>query len=193
MNVSFKARAIDTWYCFSYLATKTITGRCLLAFLLVFPVVGPAVAWYNTIPGSKAEHFMRLAFLPGILGTDVLLAFSLFLGILLGTVVLPLTTMAIDPQFCYRVGFFKSKSSWRAFSTLTEEADYFYLMGWRRTFYIPKRAFDSRAEAELFFQTALTYWHEAKGTKPSIAETVGVWPPAPRSGNPVEPGDTPSC
>ncbi len=192
MTVSFRTRAIDTWFYLCHLATRTITGRCFLAFALTAPILGLALGTYQSAPASLTRHhWMIIWFATG--ATYIYLAFCIFLGALLSTI-RPATIITIEPEFCSRKGFLKYKSSWRAFLALREDADYFYFLGWVRTFYIPKWAFDSRAESEAFYDTALGCWHIARGTTPPIVPKVtSAWPPAPRPANSAEPGGSAEC
>ena len=57
--------------------------------------------------------------------------------------------------------------------------------------FVPVTAFTDPREAQRFYEAATGYWRDAKGILPPIADTSGVWPPAPRPGNSAEPGDTP--
>ena len=194
MTVSFRTRAIDTWFFLCYLATRTVTGRCLLVLLLITPITGPAEAWYQTVPGSKAEHFAASAFIPAVLATYALLAFALFLGIVLGMLLTPRTTVTISAKGCRRKEFFERQSSWKRFAKVEELSGYYYFAAWNIVFFIPKLAFSSGVEAEAFFATALTYWRNAKGLPPPpVPETLGVWPPAPRPANSAEPGGSAEC
>ncbi len=193
MTVSFRLSLVDYWHIISSRATKTLIGRCVLVLLLAAPFIGSSVALYHTKHGSKAEHILKLYFLPIVGVTYLFLISEVTLGLLLATALAakltPKITITISPQFCYYKAFFERKSSWRVFLALREEANYFYFVGWLRAFYIPKCAFDSRAEADAFYQTALGFWREAKGIlPPALPDSPGVWPPAPRPGNSAEPG-----
>ena len=197
MTVSFKARMIDNWHYFNYLVNRTIAGRCFFALLLILPLALPTAILYLsmlylTVPGPNTENVMAKEFVPAVIGSYIASSFAIFLGLLLGSWIAPMTTIAIDAQFCHRKDLIRHKSSWRSFSVLAEEANYFYFMGWRNQYSIPKWAFDSRADAQLFFETALTYWREAKGIPaPSLPETAGTWPPAPVASNSAERGEHP--
>ena len=59
--------------------------------------------------------------------------------------------------------------------------------------FIPKTAFASPQEAELFYNTARQHWEAVKHRTAGVALGETVWPPAPRPSNSVEPGDTPQC
>ena len=56
--------------------------------------------------------------------------------------------------------------------------------------FIPKTAFASPQEAELFYSTARQHWEAVKFGTADLGQDRIVWPPAPRSGNSAEPGDT---
>ena len=190
MTVSFRSSLTDYWHQMSYLTTRTIAGRCFLAVYVIFPFIGPSVALYHTTPNSTAEHTMRLLFLPAVGATYLFFVVAMTLGTVIAVAIEPKATVTIEREFCLRKSLISVKSPWRRFAKLTEEPDYFHFVGWRCHSYIPKSAFDSRAEADAFYQTALQFWREAKGLpEPPIPSTVGVWPPAPRPSNSAEPGD----
>ena len=195
MTVSFRTRIIDIWYCFSHLITTTITGRCVLALFLAAPAVLPALAILWSVPGSKMQHMMMLLFFPVIGGFYLAFTLGGIIGAWLSSVLMPKTKITIDSQFCYRKDVFAIKSSWRAFLTLTEEADYYFFTGWWCVFYIPKAAFEGHAEADAFYQTALGFWRKAKGLPAPtlVPDTIGSWPPSPRPGNSAEPGGGREC
>ena len=88
----------------------------------------------------------------------------------------------------------RSVFSWKKIQAVEEDGRYLYFRKFWYTFFIPKDAFSSIAEAEFFFDTALTYWRDAKGTVlHPIPDVSGVWPPAPRTGDSQEVGSKPSC
>jgi len=190
--VTYRNNASDVWHQFAYLATKTVPGRLFLAFLLIFPMAGPVVFFFSTPPGSKAEHFAVIAFLPAIGGTYALLAFSTMFSIYLSAWITPKTTITLEPERCYMVGLLSLKTPWRGFQRMVNEPDFLLFLGGQRIVFIPKHAFVGRAEADRFFHTALTYWHEAKGTvpppPPAPLDLSGVWPPAPQTTAAQEPG-----
>ncbi len=192
MTVTYRKNLNDVRREYAYLATRTVIGRLSLAFILLFPIAGPALALYTTKPGSKAEHLAVAAFLPTLGLTYMLLAFCVLIGGYLATLIMPKFTITLEPERCKMIYFRLFKTPWRKFQRMAEEPDFFYFLGWRRMIFIPKHAFASRAEADRFFYTALTYWHEAKGTvpppPPAPPDPSGVWPPAPQTLAAQEPG-----
>ncbi len=202
MTVSFQTRTIDNWHYISHLVTTTITGRCFFGLYLAAPAVFFAWAMYHIAPGPKMQHMkmqhmMMLFFLPVTGGFYLLCALAVIIGLFLGSAIAPRTTITIDSQFCCRETLFKQKAAWTAFASLTEGVDHYFFTGWRYAFFLPKLAFDSRAEADAFYRTALLFWREAKGLPepsiPAVPNVSRVWPPAPRPGNSAEPGDGPEC
>ena len=198
MTVSYRTSMADTWHYLSYLSTKTITGRVLLVLVLVAPLVGPVDSYHaaalhhatpphHAIHSERFDHLLALVCLLAVALTYAVLFFSGLLGLYLGTLITPRTTIAIDSEFCRLKTFMTVKSRWKQIATVAEEPDYFYFIGWARAFYVPKRAFNSSAEAHAFFDLASDYWCMAKGTTPvPPPNTNGVWPPAPRAGDSQE-------
>jgi len=190
MTISFEARTVDIWHCLCYLAVKTVTSRCLLIFILITPFLLPLADLYRAKPGFNAEYFIATSFVPVVVETYTGILFFSLLGLILGPWITPLITITIDPQFYHRREFGEIKSSWRSFSAVVEETNHLYFMGFGNVCAIPKSAFESRADAQLFFETALTYWRNAKGIPaPLVPEVIGVWPPAPTIADSAEPGD----
>ena len=56
--------------------------------------------------------------------------------------------------------------------------------------FIPKTAFASPQEAELFYKTARQHWEAVKYSAADAGRGETVWPPAPRPGNSAEPDNT---
>ena len=197
MTVTYRNNASDVWHTLVYLATRTVFGRLFLALMLICPFASPALIFFNTPPGSKAEHIAVITFLPMIGATIAILAFSIFIGVYLGKLISPHMTATLEPEYCcVTVVMFsrtrKGKIPWRNFQRMSEERDFFCFFGWRSQVFIPKLAFASRAEADRLFHTALTYWYDAKGTvpppPPAPPDLTGVWPPAPQTPDLQEPG-----
>lgn len=194
MTVTYRNNMGDVWHTFVYLATRTVFGRLLLALVLIFPLAGPALFFFNMSPGSKAEHFPVIAGLSAFGIMCVALALGTLLGVYLGKLASPQMTVTLEPECCCvsnvilsRLG--KGKLPWRSFQRMSNEPDFFCFFGWRSMVFIPKLAFASRDEANRFFQTALSYWYEAKGmTSPAPPDLSGVWPPAPQTTAAQEPG-----
>ncbi len=75
------------------------------------------------------------------------------------------------------------KYTWGSFESVEENTRYFFLFLSRNlAFTVPKRAFASPHEAELFANTARRYLDAAKTRTPVTADDAAVWPPAPRPG-----------
>ncbi len=192
VEVTNKQTAEDVWNYICYLACKTVSGRILAVLVLSSPLLMGLLQLYTTPLHTSYHHFLahHFWFITGLmyLSTSVVMT-----GLLsLATLTTAERTVTISKE-CYRIsGLTSFKSSWRDFSHLAEESNYFYFDGWRRAIQIPKRAFRSPAEAERFFEAAMVYWCEARGLPlpPPVPEIVGVWPPAPVVGNSAEPGDT---
>ena len=195
MTVSYRPSMTDNWHQFRYLFTKTILGKCLLVLFLVTPFVAP-IAFYHGLslhhtspshhaaPSPRFYHLMAIVSLIMVATTYAILLFSGLIGLYLGTLLAPDLTITIDSAFFGLKTSRSAKTRWKLISTIEEEAGYFCFVGRMRTFLVPKRAFNSSAEADAFFQMALGYWREAKGIVPPPAPDVsGVWPPAPRTGD----------
>jgi len=71
---------------------------------------------------------------------------------------------------------------WKDIIKVQQTVDYLLFFARNgETYWIPKRAFDSPDEAQMFYETAIFYWR-AKGGPPVSQE--GVWPPPPQSPRP---------
>ena len=111
-----------------------------------------------------------------------IIIFSGLIGLYLGTLIASNTTITVDAEsFSLSTNIFgTAKTRWKLLSTVAEEADYFCFAGLVRAFLVPRRAFNSSAEARAFFNLASDYWRKAKGITPTPPpSTSGVWPPAP--------------
>jgi hypothetical protein len=195
VEVTYKKTTGDAWNHICYLSNKTVSGRIFTIVMLSFPLLANLQQICTTPPHTSYHKFLvhHLWFIMSFmyLSGSTIMTGSLFAT---PTAVEHTVTISKEGYRISRLGSFKS--SWRDFSRLAEESDYFYLVGWRRAIQIPKRAFRSPTEAERFFEAALSYWCEARGlplTPPPNPDTAGVWPPAPRPGNSAEPGDSPQC
>lgn len=108
---------------------------------------------------------------------------------------MPEITVTLESD-CFRMTIMPTKHSrkmpWHSFQRMADEPNIFYFYVGLYSVCIPKLAFASRDEGDRFFHTALTYWHEAKGTTPppppAPPELSGVWPPAPQTIAAQEPG-----
>lgn len=192
MTVSFRNNALDIWHQLAYLATKTVTGRLVLAIMLISPTVIPALLFFSTSAGPKTERF-SVVFLFVFLGIMyAVVAFSILFAVHLAAWMMPEFTITPEPERFCMIYLRSSKIPWRSFQRVAEEPKFFCFLGRQRMVFIPKHAFTSRAEADTFYHTALTYWHEAKGTVPpplpAPPDPSGVWPPAPRATDLQEPG-----
>lgn len=132
---------------------------------------------------------------PSLLHSEVFTALSPFFELpIFLAIVLPIGwllnrrgwVMTSPDGIRYRDGLFKWQLSWRVVGRIDEDDQYIYLGG-NPSFYrsasfvmIPKRTFASPADAEAFFQQAVTYWSPlVRVDTPAISNT---WPPAPRVG-----------
>jgi hypothetical protein len=84
---------------------------------------------------------------------------------------------------------------WTDFEDIAIIGDLLYFtLKKKRILIIPKSAFANASEAAMFLETARQHWDAAKTRhRYAASATEGVWPPAPRPGNSVEPGDRPKC
>lgn len=189
MTVSYRTTMADTWHYASYLSTKTMPGKFLLAFVSV-ALVASSVASYHatvlhhTVPSHHAassanfNHLLALRFVLTAVFTYVMFLFWVLIVLYVGTLMAPIATITVDPEFWRLKTFTTVRSRWKQISTVAEEPAYF--VGWTRAFSVPKRAFDSSVEAYAFFDLASDYWRKAKGITPAPPpNTSGVWPPAP--------------
>lgn len=82
-------------------------------------------------------------------------------------------------------------AAWQDVLKITETPQDFFLFAKKgKSYIIPKRAFGSSEQAQAFLQAAETYWNSAKMGLPAPMQE-GVWPPAPRTGDSQESGETP--
>ena len=194
MTVSYRASMTDNWHQLRDIFTKTIMGRCLLVFVLVTPLAA-LVGFYHgaslhhksplhhAAPSPRFDHLMAIISLIMVATIYILFLFSVLVGLYLRTLIAPNATVTIDAETFSLNTFMTVKARWKLFLTVAEEADYFCFVGRTRAFLVPKRAFNSSAEAHAFFDTASSYWRKAKGIAPPPAPDLsGIWPPAPRAG-----------
>ncbi len=203
MTISYRMSMTDNWHQIRCIFTKTILGKCLLVFFLVIPFVAPVVFYHvasshpalpshHAAPSPRFDHLAAITSLIVVSAFYAIILFGGLIGLYLATLILPRTTITVEPEFLTLSILTTEKLRWKQFSAVAEEADHFYFVGWKRAFLVPKRAFNSSAEAESFFDTALVYWRKATGIVPPPAPNVsGVWPPAPRAGDSQELGGTP--
>jgi len=77
----------------------------------------------------------------------------------------------------------ETKVAWTSLHTIEEDQAYLFLfMSKTNAHVIPKRAFTSQREAQLFGDTARRYLDAAKTRTLVTADDAAVWPPAPRPG-----------
>ena len=195
MTVTYRTNADNFRHQFFYLATKTVLGRILLAFMLIFPIAEAVMTLFIMPPGSKAEHFVVIAFLPLIGIIYAVMALSSLLVTQLVALIMPEITVTLESD-CFRVTNMPTKRSrkmlWNSVRRMADEPNILYFYVGLYSVCIPKLAFASRDEADRFFHKALTYWHVAKGTvpppPPAPPDISGVWPPAPQATDLQEPG-----
>jgi len=76
-----------------------------------------------------------------------------------------------------------TKMAWTTIQAIEEDQNYFFLFISKSVAHIiPKRAFSSPHEAQVFLSDTRRYWDAAKTRTPVIADNPAVWPPAPRPG-----------
>ena len=85
----------------------------------------------------------------------------------------------------------KNVVSWKRVTAIFKNAEYLAICsGDLNALVVPVHAFPGEQEATEFYDAALNFWHEAKGTLPPPAQNASeVWPPAPTVANSAEPGD----
>ncbi len=167
MTVTFQPRGTDTLHFLRHVVTKTVLGACVALFvlsippILVFAVASPAASDPHDKPLTLAASLAVLIF------PYSLLSLALLLGAAVTPWIAPPVTVTLSPELCRLEAIYTQDIPWRSFSSITEEAGHFYFAYWKRTVFVPVSAFPDRAAADAFFQTALTYWREAKaGTLP---------------------------
>lgn len=166
MTVSFRTNARDLWHQYAFLATKTVTGRLVLAIMLIIPTVIPALLVFSTASAPKAEQFPVIVVLVMLGIMYAVLAASVLLGVYLAAWMMPEFTITLEPEYFGMIYLRSSKIPWLTFQRVAETPKSYGFIGWQRLIFIPKHAFASSADAAHFYQTALTYWHVAKGTLP---------------------------
>ncbi len=197
MTVSYRMSMGDTLQWFRYRYGRTILDRVFLALLFALPLAASMIiaftfgplfagsvyqnsALHHNPPNPKVIHTMLVVFWLALGYMYIILPVFGLAGLYLGSLIMRKITVTFDSQFCYAKSFMNVKVPWKLFSKAAEEPDYFYFLGRTRMVQIPKRAFDSRADGEAFFNTASAYWHKAKGIPPPpVPDTTSVWPPAP--------------
>ncbi len=117
------------------------------------------------------------------------------LGFLLGFFL----TTAIGSGFLFRsqvvqllplhLAWKKARSSnlirWKRITEIVDTGEYIcFCQNYPTAVAVPKRAFPNQGQSAAFLEQATRYWREAKGLpEPSVPDTAGVWPPAPRPGD----------
>ena len=93
-------------------------------------------------------------------------------------------TIEISPEWLSeKTQVNESKVAWSTMKSLEEDPEYLFLFVDRLVAHvIPKCAFSSPHEAEVFLNTARRYWVAANSGEPISAEDTAVWPPPPRIG-----------
>ena len=167
MTITFQPQGRDNLNFFRHAITKTVLGACGALFVLSLPLI---IFFGAILPVSISDPHDKLPLaetLAMLLVPYVLLG----LGVLLGVAITPYAalpmTVTLSPECCRVEAIFAQDIPWRSFKGLTEDAGYFYFASWKRTVFVPVSAFPNRAAADAFFQSALSYWREAKAaTKP---------------------------
>ena len=163
MTITFQPRGTDTLHFLRHAVTKTVLGACGALLVLSIPLI---IFFGAVLPASTSDPHDKLP-LAVTLSILVFPYVVLGLGLLLGAVITPWLappmTVTLSPKLCRLEAIYPQDIPWRSFSGLTEEAGHFYFAYWKRTVFVPVSAFPNRTAADAFFQTALTYWREAKG------------------------------
>jgi hypothetical protein len=150
---------------------------------------GYPVAW----PLAKLPPFPPPSDIAGHVAAT---GFGLMIGAVLIACFSPLRTVQIAPSFlvCKTWGL-SNRVRWESLTTILDTGDYIcFCRAFPVAVVIPKSAFRREERVNAFLEQATHYWHDATGrTQPLPLDTAGVWPPAPRPGNSVEPGDGPEC
>lgn len=167
MTVTFTASGKDGRHLLWYMITKTLTARCLLALLLLMPAAIPALILHGIASEHAAQPLRPSFFWIEIAFSYFLLLLALLLGLAFASVLKPGVTVTFDAQSCSWKSYNTPRAYprtlvWRNFKTVTEDADYIFLLGWKFSFYIPMSAFPSRAEAEAFHEKMYQSWQDAK-------------------------------
>lgn len=144
--------AVESWLAFGR-AQLTLLA-CLL--VLLFAAVG-------ILPPTKRRMTKLAAQKPGLLCEH---------------------TIGISPEWLSeKTSVNENKAAWMTLKSLEEDSEYLFLFLDRLVAHvIPKRAFASPHEADMFLSTARRYWEAAKSGQPIPAEDAATWPPPPHIG-----------
>lgn len=87
----------------------------------------------------------------------------------------------VSPEwFSERTAVTDTKNAWVMIEAIEEDkTHFFFFLSKILAFIVPKRAFSSPAEAQIFVDKSHRYWQAAKNGTPVTAEDGAVWPPAP--------------
>ena len=105
----------------------------------------------------------------------------------------PSTIVQISPRcLAWKLMGSVKRIKWKNVTDVIETAEYIcFCQNFPTATIIPKHAFPNREQAQAFLEQSLHYWHDATGrTQPLPLDAAGIWPPVPRSGNSVEPGES---
>jgi hypothetical protein len=163
MTISFTASGKDGRHFLRYMATQTLTGRCVFALLLLMPAALPV--WIlHAVASEHPAHPLPTSLLWLIIAFDYfLLLLAVSLGFAVASVIRRDVTVTFNAESCSWESYGMLQTLvWRKFTTVTEDADYIFLLGWRLSYYIPKSAFPSRAAAEAFYEKMHQSWQAAK-------------------------------
>jgi len=146
MTVSYRTSIADNWQYFSYLSTKTLTGRFLLVLIFIAFVASPVVSYHtatlhhtvplhHAAPSADFDHLLALRSILTAIFACVMFLHWVLLVLYVGTLMAPKATITIDPEFWRLKKFMTVKSRWKQISTVAEEPHYFYFVGWTRFLY----------------------------------------------------------
>lgn len=144
--------AADFWFTFGR------TSWILLLGLLVLPFFA-----FRMFPPTKGRVIKAARQRPGLLCEH---------------------TISISPEWLSeKTQVNESKTAWATMKSLEEDPEYFYLfLDKLMAHTVPKRAFSSPREADLFMATARRYWGAAKTGQSVPTDGADIWPPPPRIG-----------
>ncbi len=172
MEVCYKYRPRDLLQIYIYRFNSSVEGKIGFVVWLLIPFLIYTFDWFRGINAFTSPDLGQL--LGWLIGS-----ISPFLFPLLRP---SLVVVFIDPQgFTATVKSLSNESTWREVKSVEEDGYYIYFRKAWRALAIPKDAFASSREVEMYFHKALFCWREANGIpSPPVPDVSGVWPPAPR-------------
>ena len=192
MEVTYELTPEDVWHYQRYYRRHKAGLRPVFVYLLFglagfVCVSGSFVAWEAWSRYGRVEWNILLPLLIGVYIAARLLPPSKARMIKMHRQrpgVFSQHTYQISPEwFFQKTPVSESKDAWAILMSLEEDGDYLYYFRTKANAYIiPKRAFTSYSEAQVFLDTSRRYWEAAKAGTSATSEDAAVWPPAPRPG-----------